>query len=147
MGECHTPVCEALVILKSQQDQLEGCPTDCFSSLLAKLLKVDTIPFMLYTPNGGPLELAGFEHEQYTICTKYFHTRFFRIESIDKENCCAKISLLRPVDLEGYSATSICEVAYLERTKICTVVDLNCFCAVQCLDVELMRKIIIEPKW
>ena len=37
----------ALKVLKEQQDQLAGDPSDVFSSLLVKLFKVDTIPFAL----------------------------------------------------------------------------------------------------
>ncbi|MBM6618230.1 CotY/CotZ family spore coat protein [Bacillus suaedaesalsae] len=138
-------VCSALLELKSQQDQLGGCPTSCFSSLLAKLIKVDTLPFMLFTESNGPLELVGFERKSNGI--SHFKTSFFRIEDIDEETCCAKISLLRPLDFQGCIVDSICDVARLERTRICTEIDVNCFCAVQCLDVDLLRSIVIEPKW
>lgn len=148
MGRNHKNcVCTALMELKSQQDQLGGCPTSCFSSLLAKILKVDTLPFMLLTENKGPLELVGFEKNHYPGGISHFQTSFFRIESIEEKKCCAKISLLRPLDIHGHIAESICDVARLERTKICTEIDLECVCAVQCLDVDLLKKIEIEPKW
>ncbi|MBM6618224.1 CotY/CotZ family spore coat protein [Bacillus suaedaesalsae] len=77
----------------------------------------------------------------------HFHTSFFRIIHINEKTCCAKISLLRPLDIHGYITDSICDLARLERTNKCVEVDLNCFCAVQCFDVDLLKKIEIEPKW
>ena len=139
-------VCEALLEIKNQQDQLEDFPTSCFSSLVAKLIKVDTIPFMLLTESNEPFKLNGFDHDDHSGELSHFYTSFFRIEEIS-ENCCATISLLRPLDIHGYMTTSTCEVERLERTEICAEVDLNCFCAVQCLDVDLMKKIEVEPKW
>ncbi|KAA0546558.1 hypothetical protein FZW96_15050 [Bacillus sp. BGMRC 2118] len=141
-------VCTALVELKNQQDQLEGCPSSCFSSLLAKLLKVDTLPFILLTEKNEPLELVGFEYKPLPVGVSYFHTSFFRIEKINEDTCTAKVSLLRPLDENGFTANDICEVNSLERTKICVEIDLNnTVCGVQCLDVDLLRKVEIEPKW
>lgn len=136
-------VLDALQELKRQQDQLEGSPTCCYTSLLKKLLKVDTIPFMLLT-NNGPFELAGLFYGKKSA---HFHTSFFRIENIDEEKKCITISLLRPITLYGTYAKEICDVERLERTKICVTVDIACFCGVQCLDIDLLKKVIVEPKW
>lgn len=148
MGKKHNNcVCKALIELKSQQDELSGCPTSCFSSLIAKLFKVDTLPFMLFSDDERPLELSAYEFNRTSNIAKPFHTSFFRIESINEDTCCATISLLRPIDIHGYIADNLCNVARLEKTKICKEIDLSCYCAVQCLDVDLMKKIEIEPKW
>jgi Spore coat protein Z len=141
-----TGVYSALKELKAQQDQLEGCPTSCFSSLLSKILKVDTIPFLIMNENG-PLELVGIEFIENTKKCNHFHTNFFRIEHLDPKDNWATLSLLRPLSLCGNPAKSISDVERLERTKICVTVDLSRFCAVQCLDINLLKKVVIEPKW
>jgi hypothetical protein len=140
--------CVFLVLeeLKAQQDQLETYPTSCFSSLLKKLLKVDTIPFMLLS-SKGPMELAGFEYADVTKETVHFHTHFFRIEKLMYDTNCATLSLLRPLTLCGDPVHSICEVERFERTDICVTIDLSCVCGIQCLDVDLLKKVVIEPKW
>ena len=75
-------------------------------------------------------------------------TNYFRIESVDLENGCATISLLRPLDIEGNLTNALCDVVRLEKTSICKVVDITCICAIQPVDTEMLkRKIIIEPKW
>jgi hypothetical protein len=137
---------EALQELKIQQDQLEGSASCCFSSLLKKLLKVDTIPFMLLSEDG-PFVLAGLQYGANHCNHKHFHTSIFRIESLDREKNCATLSLLKPITLYGSEAKEICEIERLIRTNICVTVDLNCFCAVQCLDMDLLKEMIIEPKW
>jgi hypothetical protein len=136
----------ALLELKTQQDQLDGCPTSCFSTLLSKLFKVDTIPFLLYTKQGL-LHLAGFEYSKQTGDCQYFHTTFYRIEYVEGENKCVILSLLRPLTLDGSPAEDILGMERLERTNIYVTVDLSYVCGVQCLDIDLTKKIVIEPKW
>lgn len=135
----------AILELKKQQDLLGGCPNSCYSNLLSKLLKVDTIPLLLYTEDGL-FHLSGSEDKNFRKC-EHFCTPFFRIEHVDiKKNCCT-ISLLRPLSLSGVLVEEICDVERLERTNICVKIDLSCFCAVQCLDINLLKKVVIEPKW
>lgn len=135
----------AILELKRQQDHLGGCPTSCFSSLFSKLFKVDTIPFLLYTEEG--LFKASGVVESYNGTCDSFYTSFFRIENVDTINKCVILSLLLPLSLSGFLVDEMCDVERLERTNICVNVDLSCFCAVQCLDISLMKKIVIEPKW
>ncbi|WP_158638489.1 CotY/CotZ family spore coat protein [Metabacillus litoralis] len=139
-------VYKALQELKEQQDQLEGSPTSCFSSLFKKLFKVDTIPFLLFNEDGL-FELAGLQYGEKDHDHHHFHTKFFRIEHLDEEKNCASLSLLRPISIYSSYVDDICAVDRLERTNICVTVDLSCFCAIQCLDVDLLKKIVIEPKW
>ncbi|MCA1031120.1 spore coat protein [Bacillus timonensis] len=130
-------VCSALNELKEQQDLLKGCPTSCFSSLLVKIVKVDTIPFILFDEEGlFKAMVAG-------VC----RSPFFRIEEIDLENCCATLMVLIGRTMDGYETEEICDMYALEKSETFLTVDLTCFCAVQCLDLDLMkRKVIIEPK-
>lgn len=133
-------ICEALFELKILQDLLQNSQTKFFGSLLAKIVGTDTIPFLLVTQKGDHLSLHSVMDGIETI--------YFRIESVDLENCCATISLLRPLDIEGNQTTAPCDVVRLEKTSICKVVDVTCICAIQPLDTEMLkRKIIIEPKW
>ena len=135
----------ALNELKHQQDQIGGCPTSCFSSLPSKLYKIDTIPFLLYTDNGL-FQVSG-EEKNNSGKGYHFWTPFFRIEDLDVNNKCGILSLLRPLSLSGFPVDEIYNVERLERTNNCVKVDLSCFCAVQCLDLNLLKKVVIEPKW
>lgn len=133
-------LCEALYELKLFQDLIKDSQTKYYGQLLAKIVGTDTLPFFLITKKGDPLSFSD--------TNECFETSYFRIESIDKEECCATISLLRPLDIEGYLSNSLCDVVRLERTSTCKVVDLTRFCAIQLLETELLtRKVIIEPKW
>ncbi|WP_078434178.1 CotY/CotZ family spore coat protein [Metabacillus halosaccharovorans] len=138
-------VYHAILELKRQQDSLGGCPTSCFSTLLSKLIKVDTIPFLLYT-DSGLFQVSGVKAND-NGKDDDFCTPFFRIEHVDTREKFGILSLLRPLSLTGYPAEEICDVERLERTEICVKVDLTCICAVQCLDINLMKKVVIEPKW
>ncbi|MCV9887812.1 CotY/CotZ family spore coat protein [Metabacillus halosaccharovorans] len=138
-------VYHAILELKHQQDSLDGCPTSCFSTLLSKLYKVDTIPFLLYT-DSGLFQVSGVKAND-NGKDDDFCTPFFRIEHVDTKEKFGILSLLRPLSLTGYPSEEICDVERLERTEICVKVDLTCICAVQCLDINLMKKVVIEPKW
>ncbi|WP_066295201.1 CotY/CotZ family spore coat protein [Bacillus sp. FJAT-29937] len=143
-GHC---ICEALIELKTLQDILTNSSTKYFGPLLSKIAGVDTIPFLLLKKDGL------FSHKLIDLNEKNgkqecFESNFFRIESIDKEKCCATISVLRPFDIKGNHSNSICNVMKLTKTSACIHVDLSCICAIQVLDTELLkRKIVIEPKW
>ncbi|WP_237562820.1 CotY/CotZ family spore coat protein [Bacillus dakarensis] len=140
-------LCEALGELKKLQDFIIHSRTKYFGKLMAKIAGVDTIPFFLITKEE-PLKLRGLIKNKDTKEEECFSTPFFRIEEFDKENCCATVSLLLPLDIKGNFTDSICDVMTLKRTSNCVTVDLKSICAIQCFDVDLLkRKIIIEPKW
>lgn len=140
-------ICEALINLKELQDFIVNNSTPYFGNLLARIVGADTIPFLLHTENGL-FELMSFHHNKSHIEKECFVTSFFRIESIDREACCATISLLIPIDIHGDVTNSICDVMILRKTSTCRELDLSCFCAIQALDTDLLkRQIIIEPKW
>jgi len=140
-------ICEALFELKSLQDFLTNNSTKYFGRLLAKLVGTDTIPFLLLTKKGL-FSHIGIDINHETGTKESFETNFFRVESINKESCCASLSLLRPFNITGGHTSKIEEVIKLTKTSICIEVHLSCICAIQPLDAELLkRQIIIEPKW
>lgn len=134
-------LCEALLELKAMQDLISRSPTHYFCDLLRTIVGTDTIPIVLQTNKGDFIKRI---HKFDSCC---FETKFFRIEEIDEQLCCAKLSLLRPLDIEGCDTNDICDVFRLQKTDVCTTIQLSCVCAIQPLDVELLkRKVIIEPK-
>lgn len=140
-------ICNALIHLKKLQDFIMDHSTPYFGNLLSRIVGADTIPFLLHT-ESGLLEVMGSHYNNCHGEKECFITSFFRVESIDEEKCCATISLLLPIDIHGKVTNSICDVMILRKTSTCRVIDLSCFCAIQALDTEfLKRKIIIEPKW
>lgn len=132
-------VCEAVLNIADLQDAVEDdCPTSCFSNLLAPTQFVgDTIPFLLYTKKGDLFKAFGNVGE--LLPGDCFKTPFFRVEHV-RRDCCATLSLLRPVNAHGTvdCATDVCDVDNLVRTDFCIEVDLSCFCAIQCLDPRLV---------
>ncbi|MBE4909411.1 spore coat protein [Bacillus luteolus] len=130
-------VCEAVLNIKDLQDAVDDdCPTSCFSNLLAPTQFVgDTIPFLLYTKKGDLFKAFGNVGE--LLPGDCFKTPFFRVEDVRKD-CCATLSLLRPVDGRGSCKDDVCDVERLVRTDFCIEVDLRCFCAIQCLDPRLV---------
>jgi hypothetical protein len=144
--ESNEHLCEAFHELKSLQDYLASSTTKYFSKLLAKLVGADTIPFFLLTKKGF-LSLTGMDWNDNMGKEEKFKTNYFRIESIDEDKCCISVSLLRPFDVYGNDAFSVCEVMKLKKTPACAHVDLSDICGIQLVEIELLkRKIIIEPK-
>ncbi|MFP7295896.1 CotY/CotZ family spore coat protein [Neobacillus niacini] len=102
----------------------------------------DTIPFILSTKE------CQFEAWGWTNNGDFFITNVFKLEAIDEERCCATLSLLEPVDIDG-CPVSICEDVFsLRTTSNCIIVDLSCFTSLQPLSPKLVNRLlpIIEPK-
>ncbi|WHY02169.1 CotY/CotZ family spore coat protein [Neobacillus sp. DY30] len=101
----------------------------------------DTIPFILSTGN------CQFEAFGWANNGDFFTTNVFRVEAVDVRRCCATISLLEPVDIDGYPV-DLCEVFSLRTTSNCLVVDLSCFKSLQPLSPSLVDRLlpIVEPK-
>ncbi|MBS4192702.1 hypothetical protein KHA94_21405 [Bacillus sp. FJAT-49705] len=138
---------DALLEIIKLQNLLSNISTPYLGSLLGRLFKVDTIPFMLFTKKGIYNVSSHFINND-SIGQECFTTSFFRVNSFEKGTRCANITLLRPFDINNRPVTDLCEVYRLEKTPFCTEIDLSCICGLQCLDTDLlMRKIIIEPKW
>ncbi|MED0805975.1 CotY/CotZ family spore coat protein [Bacillus paralicheniformis] len=138
-------VCEAVENIHDLQNAIEeeGCPTSCFSNLLSPSRHLgDTIPFILYTSKSKLFVAFGNVGElQAGPC---FSTVFFRVEKID--DCCATLRLLiafdenrRVLDFTE-DKDKICDVFRLEKTNFCIEVDLECFCAIECLNPQLINR-------
>ncbi|WP_017754662.1 CotY/CotZ family spore coat protein [Calidifontibacillus oryziterrae] len=106
--------------------------------------KPDTIPFMLFGDNGCGQAFTTFciTGEE---CIK---TSFFRLEKLNLKGCCAVLSLLKAVDMDGCQVEDCDKIYSLIKTKCCVVVDLRCFCAISPLSPILVNRPlpIIEPK-
>ncbi|WNS75842.1 CotY/CotZ family spore coat protein [Bacillus sp. DTU_2020_1000418_1_SI_GHA_SEK_038] len=140
-------LCEALIELKNLQDILTNSSTKHFGALLSKIAGTDTIPFLLIKKDG-PLSHRIMDTNEITGKHECFESTFFRLESIDKDTCCARISILRPMNIKGELTNSFCDVMKLAKTSKCIEIDISCICAIQVLDTELLkRKIVVEPKW
>ncbi|ARK20869.1 CotY/CotZ family spore coat protein [Sporosarcina ureae] len=99
----------------------------------------DTIPFTLH---DCALQKPFSAHYQ---CIK---TPYFRLEKIDIDTCCATLTLLEPVDMEGNPVEDCEELYSLKKTKSCIIVNINCFCTITPLPPKLVNRPlpIIEPK-
>nr|WP_225941890.1 CotY/CotZ family spore coat protein [Sporosarcina limicola] len=102
------------------------------------LKRVDTIPFMLSTSE---------KNKPFKAFYKGIATPYFRLEKLNEEICCAVLSLLEAIDIEGYPADSYDDFYALRKTKSCIIVNLNCFCVINPLSPELVNRPlpIIEP--
>lgn len=138
-------VCEAVeAILDAQEAVEDRCPTSCFSDLLSPVaFRGDTIPFMLFTKKGKPFSAFGNVGRLMGAGNRNqcFTTFFFRVENV--KDCCATLRLLRPLNPGLQPINNLddpCDVFALERTDFCIEVDLDCFCAIQCLSPELLMR-------
>ncbi len=115
--------------------QLKEFQFICFSPT------TDTIPFMLLMKNNlKPLKA-------FTKCTV---TPFFRLEKFDEETCCAELSLLEAIDMDGNLIDTFDDELYsLRKTKSCIIVDLHCICAINSFPPNLVNRPLpdIEPKY
>ncbi|MBD8067498.1 CotY/CotZ family spore coat protein [Bacillus sp. PS06] len=139
-GSC---VCDAVQqILDAQEAVEDRCPTSCFENLLSPANTLgDTVPFVLTGKKGELFKafgnVGGFSDDN--LC---FETIFFRVEKL--RGCCATLSLLRAYDSTG-DTINVCspcdrDLYGLERTNFCMEVDLDCFCAIQCLTPQLVDR-------
>ncbi|PPA72312.1 CotY/CotZ family spore coat protein [Jeotgalibacillus proteolyticus] len=152
LGSSRGCVCEVVRAIKDIQDnaveeECRPCLTSCFLEPLGDLTApsrrkpADTRVFVLKTKDGSPF------HAFFRDGDRYDHdcvSIFFRVEEIF-DNCCATLRVLEPkdkdhkeVDLLSDCGTKIklskiCKVFNFESTDSCITVDLNCFCAVQCI--------------
>jgi spore coat protein Y len=102
----------------------------------------DTIPFILSN------ETCQLEAWGWTDDGCFFTTNVFRLEALDERKCCATLSLLEPVDMDGCPVDICDDVFSLRKTSNCIIVDLTCFCSLQPLSPKLVNRLlpIIEPK-
>ncbi|MGM7719622.1 CotY/CotZ family spore coat protein [Metabacillus sp. Hm71] len=137
-------VCDAVEQILAEQEAVEeiACPTSCFSNLLSPAANPgrDTIPFILFDKKGDLFKAFGNVGELNN--GSCFKTVFFRVEAV--KDCCATLSLLRPVNGSGQTECCIdpCDLVALEKSEFCIEVDLDCFCAIQCLSPDLVGRAI-----
>jgi spore coat protein Y len=140
MGEKHKKacICQDLQQLLEEQQKLSF---DGFR-FISENFGYDTIPFIL---SSGTCQFEAFG---WTNNGDFFTTNVFRVEAIDVERCCATISLLEPVDIDGYPVDLCDNVFSLRTTSICLVVDLTCFTSLQPLSPILVDRLlpIVDPK-
>jgi spore coat protein Y len=137
MNEKHC-ICKDMQQLLEEQEKLsfEGFRFIC------EKLGFDTIPIIL--SNGE----CQFEAWGWTKRGDFFTTSVFRLETLDERNCCATLSLLEPVDIDGFPVDLCDDLFALRRTDNCIIVDLTCFCTLQPLSPKLVDRLlpIIDPK-
>ncbi|XXM72967.1 CotY/CotZ family spore coat protein [Lysinibacillus sphaericus] len=137
---------KALAEVMKLQEFINQASIPYFGKVFSKLVGVDTIPIMVYTEEGT-LTFTGVDRDPGGEAAS-FETSYLRMEDLDETGGCARVSLLRPLCICGRHGHSCCDILMLKRTGICVNVDVSCLCAVQFMDINLLkRKIVIEPKW
>lgn len=146
-------VCEVLRAVADAQDEVDtdvDCDVSCHRSIKELLAGaqtptngLDTIPLILYCGDCAPFEGFGARMRPDgggPARLDCFRSFFFRVTSVDND-CCAKIELLTTRGDMGEGFDDPCGQIQTGgarneffRTGICLTVDLDCFCAVTCLD-------------
>lgn len=147
-------VCEVVrSILEIQnaavQDDCNRCSTNCFLEPLGGIVSpsrnnANTRVFTLLNKDGSPF-FAQFKRVNGMQSSCGFSI-YFRVEDVF-DGCCATLRVLIPKDEGGIVSLlcdgrinfgEVCNVTTFEASDSCVTVDLDCFCAVQCIDdVEL----------
>jgi spore coat protein Y len=130
-------ICTAMKTLLKEQNFISGRGMEFQFICITK--KNDTIPFMLFNNKST---------KPFTAIHKGRKTPFFRVEEIHEDICCAVLSLLVAVDMDGDPVDPGDEFFSLHKTQSCITVNLNCFCVINSLQPELVNRPlpIIEPK-
>jgi len=131
-------------------DDCRDCK-DCFNEPLGDLAgprrrDADTRVFTLTLKDGSPFFAFFKPHSKHDHCEACVSI-FFRVEEVF-DNCCARLRVLKPLNDDDkvvnladdccIDLRKVCEVEDFDKTNSCITVDLNCFCAVQCIkDVDL----------
>lgn len=131
-------VCQDLQQLLEEQEKLSFAGF----RFLPDNFGFDTIPFILSTGE------CQFEAWGWTNRGDFFTTNVFRLEAIDEKNCCATLSLLEPIDIDGCPVDICDNIFSLRKTSNCIIVDLSCFCSLQPLSPRLVNRLlpIVVPK-
>lgn len=148
-GNC---VCDVVRAIKDIQDQATDddcpqCPTNCFLEPLGGLVspatrrQADTRVFMLLTKDGDPFKAFFRDNDRFDCdCISVY----FRVEDIF-DGCCATLRVLEPLDRERQEVDllndcgtkidlrKLCKVRNFRSTGSCVTVDLDCFCAIECI--------------
>ena len=146
---CVCEVVRAILDIQNAavQDECSRCTTNCFLEPLGGIVNparssADTRVFTLLNKDGSPFfaQFSTSNGDGFPCVSIYF-----RVEDIFG-NCCATLRVLvplddseDPVDLLNGEGTAInfrevCNVCQFAASDSCVTVDLDCFCAVQCID-------------
>lgn len=130
--------CSEMMVLWEEQEKLS------FKEFrfVCDSIGYDTIPFMI---SNRKCRFEAFGRNEKG---QFFITPVFRLEKLDINHCCATLSLLEPVDMDGCPVEFCDEIYSLIKTKNCIIVDLSCFCIIEPLSPKLVNRAlpIIEPK-
>lgn len=138
INNCSSCICSDLKQLLEEQEKL-SCHGFRF---VCEPIGYDTIPFILSNGNKPFRSWVRTRNGMIVI------TEVFRLECLDDRHCCAKLSPLIPVDMDGCPIELCDDVYSLLKTDSCIHVDLKCFCTIQPLSPKLVNRPlpIIEPK-
>ena len=155
-------VCDVVKFINDLQDcATNTCPTGCDVPFLGANPNVplaNTRPFLLYLANGELFRVPAFNNNMMAVMAQQRDggdqnqnqnknaqinncqdTVVFRVESVD-DDCCAVLRALVPVnngkDNKNNNQNTFCELVEAEMfvaSNTCVTVDLDCFCAIQCL--------------
>lgn len=135
-------VCQAVRAIKDIQDEANqecnDCKNDCFLEPLGSLVspsnRLNTRIFKLYLKNGETFKAH--------IKGCPWKSPFFRVKEVF-DNCCATLQVLKPDYAEasgsGSRSGSGSDMDTMGNntdwvfTGECITVDLDCFCAIQCI--------------
>lgn len=145
---CVCDVVRAILEIQNQavNNECSTCTTNCYLEPLGGIVSpartsADTRVFTLLNKDGTPF-LATFSSGTPGPCASIY----FRVEDVFN-GCCATLRVLRPfnesgaVNILNSSGTAVdfrtlCNVDYFLPSDSCVTVDLDCFCAVQCIKDE-----------
>jgi hypothetical protein len=154
-------VCDVVKFINDLQDcATNTCPTGCDVPFLGANPNVplaNTRPFLLYLANGELFRVPAFNNNMMAVMSQQANqdgnqnqnknaqinncqdTVVFRVESVD-DDCCAVLRALVPVnngkDNNKNNQNTFCELVDSDMfvaSNTCVTVDLDCFCAIQCL--------------
>ena len=133
----NNSICFEMKVLLKEQKILSGSDREFQFICLSK--EKDTIPFMLFLNKTK---------KPFFVNHKGTATPYFRLEKIVEEICCAVLSPIVAVDMDGSPVDYGDDFYALRKTKSRIIVDLNCFCVINPLDPELVNRPlpVIEPK-
>ncbi|MGF9962877.1 CotY/CotZ family spore coat protein [Bacillus rhizoplanae] len=127
-------VCDVVNFINELQDcATSTCPTGCDVPFLGAhqgSRLANTRPFVLFTGQGDPFKVFIGSGNN-----KKCYSDIFRVESVD--DCTAVLRALEVQNL-GDCDEPVCAFlnnpnATLQATNSVVTIDLNCFCAIQCL--------------
>ncbi len=141
-------VCQAVRAIKDIQDAGQDCfdcKNDCFLEPLGSLVSPTA-----EAPNTRVFKLYNKEGELFKVHAKHrcWKTPYFRVKNVF-DDCCATLQVLKKVYDSGTEVESEEELMglnsdfYFEATGDCITVDLDCFCAIQCVDDVFVDNICV----